>query len=113
MKSSPPPHRRDRRVLLLEEYKKQRRERRMERTSRLEEQARVWAEGHGCSLRVLNDGHHWLFQKPGFVAEWWPSSAKLVVNRDYGSDIQAPHWADVVAALAEHFRTPGATGVEP
>ena len=71
----------------------------MERTSRLEEQARVWAEGHGCSLRVLNDGHHWLFQKPGSVTEWWPSSARLAVNRDYGSDIHAPHWADVVTVL--------------
>jgi hypothetical protein len=40
--------------------------------SPLQEQARVWAEGHACSLRVLNDGHHWLFQKPGFMSEWWP-----------------------------------------
>jgi hypothetical protein len=103
MKSSPPPRRRDRRVLSPEEYKKQRRERRMERTSSLEEQARVWAEGHGCSLRVLNDGHHWLFQKPGFMAEWWPSSARLAVNRDYGSDIHAPHWADVVTVLEQRL----------
>jgi len=113
MKSSPPPRRRDRRVLSPGEYKKQRRERRMERTSRLEEKARVWAEGHGCSLRVLNDGHHWLFQKPGFVAEWWPSSARLAVNRDYGSGIHAPHWPDVIAALGQHCATQGALAVEP
>ena len=115
MKSSPPPYRRDRRVLSPEEYKKQRRERRMERTARLEEQARVWAEGHGCSLRVLNDGHHWLFQKPGFMAEWWPSSAKLAVNRDYGSDIHAPHWADVVAVPEQRLGAalPWGLGVSP
>ena len=75
----------------------------MERTSRLEEQARVWAAGQGCSLRVLNDGHHWLFQKPGFMAEWWPSSARLAVNRDYGSDIHAPDWADVVTVLDQRL----------
>ena len=103
MKSSPPQRRRDRPVLSPEEYKKQRRERRMERTSRLEEQVRVWAERHGCSLRVLNDGHHWLLQKPGFMAEWWPSSAKLAVNRDYGSDIHAPHWADVLTVLEQRL----------
>jgi hypothetical protein len=51
----------------------------MDRTSRAEPQVRAWAEQHGCSLRVLNNGHHWLIEKPGFVAEWWPSSAKLVL----------------------------------
>jgi hypothetical protein len=104
MKSSPPPRRRDRRVLSPEEYKQQRRERRMERTSRLEEEVRVWAEGHGYSLRVLNDGHHWLFQKAGFMAEWWPSSARLAVNRDYGRHIHAPHWAEVATEL-QHYLT--------
>jgi hypothetical protein len=103
MKSSHALRRREGWVLSPEEYKKQRRERRMERTSRLEEQVRVWAEGHGCSLRVLNDGHHWLFQKPDFMAEWWPSSARLAVNRDYGSDIHAPHWADVVSVLEQRL----------
>ena len=103
MKSLAPPRRRDHRILSPEEYKKQRRERRMERTSHLEDQVRVWAEGHGCSLRVLNDGHHWLFQQPGFMAEWWPSSARLAVNRDYGSDIHAPHWADVVTVLEQRL----------
>ncbi len=90
---------RQRRVLSPEEYKRQRRERRMDRTSQQEAQVRTWAEQHGCSLRVLNDGHHWLFQKPGFTAEWWPSSAKLAVNRDYDRDHHAPHWAEVAAVL--------------
>jgi hypothetical protein len=106
MKSSPPPRRRDRRVLSPEEYKKQRRERRMERTSGLESQVRAWAERHGCSLRVLNDGHHWLLQKPGFMAEWWPSSARLAVNRDYGRHIHAPHWAEVVNQLEQYVTSP-------
>lgn len=88
-----------------EEYKRQRRERRMKRTSSLESAVRAWAERRGCSLRVLNDGHHWLFQKQDFMAEWWPSSARLAVNRDYGNSIHAPHWAEVVAVLEQHFST--------
>ena len=78
----------------------------MWRTSRLESEVRVWAELHGCSLRVLNDGHHWLLQKPGFMAEWWPSSARLAVNRDYGRHIHAPHWAEVVAELEQCLAVP-------
>ena len=71
----------------------------MNRTARLEDEVRAWAERHGCLLRVLNDGHHWLFQKSGFMAEWWPSSAKLAVDRDYGCSHHAPHWPDVAAVL--------------
>lgn len=96
-------HERNRRILSPDEYKRQRRERRMERTSGLESEVRAWAERHGCSLRVSNDGHHWLFQTPGFMAEWWPSSARLVVNRDYASHIHATHWAEVVAVLQQHL----------
>jgi hypothetical protein len=91
-----------RKVLSPEEYKRQRRERRMERTAGRESQVRAWAERQGCSLRVLNDGHHWLFQKPGFMAEWWPSSARLAVNQDYDRHIHAPHWVDVVTALQRY-----------
>ena len=37
------------------------------------------------------------------VAEWWPSSARLAVNRDYGRYIHAPQWTDVVAVLQEQL----------
>jgi hypothetical protein len=44
-----------------------------------------------------------LFQKPGFMAEWWPSSARLAVNRDYLHDHHAPHWTDVMVVLQQHL----------
>jgi hypothetical protein len=97
------PRRRGRQELSPEDFKRQRRDRRTQRASQLEPQVRAWAEQHGCSLRVLNDGQHWLFQKPGFMAEWWPSSAKLVVNRDYTHDHHAPHWTELVAVMQQHL----------
>jgi len=78
----------------------------MERTSDLELRVRAWAEQRGCSLRILNDGHHWLFQRPGFMAEWWPSSARLAVNRAYLSDYHAPHWENVQAVLDQQLLSP-------
>jgi hypothetical protein len=98
-------HRRNREILSPDQYKLYRRERRMERASYQEVQIRVWAERHGCSLRVLNDRYHWLIQKPGFTAEWWPSSAKLVVNRVYERQYHAPHWADVALVLEQCLTT--------
>jgi hypothetical protein len=85
------------------EYKRRRRERRIKRTGQSEAEVRRWAEQRGLALRVLNDGNHWLFQKAGFVAEWWPSSAKLVMDRNYDRDHHAPHWAEVRAALEPHL----------
>jgi len=51
-------------------FMRRRRDRRMERNSNKEDEIRAWAEQCECSLRVLNDGYHWLFQKAGFMAEW-------------------------------------------
>jgi hypothetical protein len=86
-------------VLAPDDYKRLRRERRTNRTARLESHVRAWAEQRGLSLRVLNDGHHWLLQNTGFKAEWWPSSAKLALNRDYLGTFHAPHWTQVAALL--------------
>jgi hypothetical protein len=105
MKNSSHGHRRDRRILSPDEYKRQQREQRIQRTSNSESQVRACTEQRGCSLRVLNDGHHWLFQKPGFMAEWWPSSARLALNRDYLHDYHAPHWPDVMAVLQQNLVT--------
>lgn len=30
-----------------------------------------------------NEGHHWWLNEDKFLAEWWPSSAKLVINKQW------------------------------
>lgn len=84
-----------------------RRARRMGRNLAREETARQQAAALGFQLAVHNDGHHWLLRNGGFTAEWWPSSAKLVLNRDYGRNIHAHDWLQVLSALREHRATPG------
>jgi len=86
-------------VLAPREYMRHQRERRKKRTLQSESAVRAWAEKHGFALRVLNDGHHWIFQKPGLFAEWWPSSAKLAINRNYSRGFHAPHWPEVAQTL--------------
>ena len=88
------------------EFQRARRERRLDRTLDLEAEVTRWAAQRGLTLRVLNDGHHWLFQKPGLAAEWWPSSAKFVLNRDDLHDRHAPHWPHVAALLENALTTP-------
>ena len=81
------------------EYLRQRRDRRLERNTTALHEAKTWADQHGFSLRVNNEGHHWMWQKNGLLAEWWPSSAKLVFNRNYDRCVDAYDWRTVISFL--------------
>ena len=53
----------------------------------------------GLTVEVKNQGHHWIVTKPGFRAEWWPSSAKLVFNKAYTQGIHCHDRMQFVAAV--------------
>jgi hypothetical protein len=58
----------------------------------------------GAWLRIANDGHHWTIAFPKGsprVAEWWPSSAKLVLDRQYTRGIHAHTWQQVFSFLRD------------
>jgi hypothetical protein len=80
---------------------RRRRDRRMQRNLGLEGTVRRWAEEHGFALGIHNDGHHWVFKKGDIFVEWWPSSAKLALNRDYLQTVHAHDWPQVLARLTE------------
>ncbi len=81
------------------EYVRQRRLRRLDRNRSAADHAKTWADRHGFTFDVNNEGHHWIWQKGKFVAEWWPSSAKLVFNRDYDRSCHAHDWTAVIPFL--------------
>jgi len=43
----------------------------------------AWGRSNGIRITFTNGGHHWKFIKGDKVAEWWPSSAKLVFDKRY------------------------------
>lgn len=48
-----------------------------------------WCNIREVWVKVRNEGHHWIFSWAGRRAEWWPSSAKLVVDRKYSRGVHA------------------------
>lgn len=64
---------------------------------------RAWAKQFGIDLKISNEGHHWRFILGTEVAEWWPSSAKLVINRDYAAGIHAHDYEQVMEYLAREW----------
>lgn len=59
-------------------------------------------ESMGYSLEIKNFGHHWIFKKGSNTTwEWWPSSAKLVLNKQYRKGIHCHDFRQVLKVLSE------------
>ena len=83
----------------------QRHERRLLANLRNDWKVKDWCSQNGVTLKITNDGNHWKFEKVGFVAEWWPSSAKLVFQCRYTKGVHAHDWEQVIAEFAARFRS--------
>lgn len=70
---------------------------RLETALAFQEQVEVWCQHRGFVLKVANQGHHWKLMGP-FLAEWWPSSAKLVFDKKYDRGIHC-HDVEQLATL--------------
>jgi hypothetical protein len=67
-------------------------------------EVRKEAAKRGLSIKTFHDGHHWKFTKPEFLAEWWPSSAKLVFNQDWDHGVHAHDWKQVMQEIDNQLR---------
>ena len=56
-----------------------------------------WCRQRGFTLTITNSGHHWKLTGP-LLAEWWPSSAKLVFNKRWDHGIHC-HDVEQLATL--------------
>lgn len=64
---------------------------------------RKWAEENGVELKISNNGHHWRFKRGRRNAEWWPSSAKMVLQRQYNADHHIYDHEQAIEVLRRHF----------
>lgn len=63
---------------------------------------RAWCAARGWTLQIKNRGQHWLIRDGSrIVAQWWPSSAKLVFGSDFGNGIHTHGWDQVIRLLEE------------
>lgn len=64
-----------------------------------------WAREHGIEVEVSALGHHWGFHTLDMrhVAEWWPSSGKLVVEGKYRKALYAGDVESVKRELMERW----------
>lgn len=49
----------------------------------LRQETEIFCEQNGIRLQIKNKGHHWIARKEKTIIEWWPSSAKVVINKNW------------------------------
>lgn len=62
-----------------------------------------WCMDHGVKLEIKNDRHHWMFRRDNRLVEWWPSSAKLVVDRKYNRGLHVHDYRQAIVELEKVF----------
>lgn len=80
-----------------------RHDRRLNANLSRQEDVREWCKVAGVRLTIKNHGHHWRFVRGKQEAEWWPSSAKLVIQRNYDRGIHVHDHLQALARLRKHF----------
>ncbi len=77
--------------------------RRLETNASVAPELAKWAAGKDLTLRICNQGHHWIFERPGFFAGWRPSSAKLVCFHRYDHGVHCHDHAQVMRELGREL----------
>jgi len=72
----------------------------------LEQEAKVqeWCSQRGLTLRITNGGHHWQITNGNFLAEWWLSSAKLVIGKSWLNGIHCHDYKQTLDTIEDFYR---------
>jgi len=63
-----------------------------------------WAERHGFTLRITNEGQHWSFYKEGKqLFQWWPSSGRLVIDQKWTNALFARSANELFAEIEKRL----------
>jgi hypothetical protein len=61
--------------------------RRLNTNLQSQEEMGEWCKLFDIALTITNEGHHWQLKLGDKIAEWWPSSAKLVFDKTWAEGV--------------------------
>lgn len=82
----------------------QRHDRRGKRAKEDYASAAVLLEGHGWNVRLVDYGSHWIITRDRSVVEWWPSTAKCVINKKWKSGIHVHDTLQLIKVIERRFK---------
>lgn len=79
---------------------KERHRRRMKAALAEKNEVQRWCANHRWRLHINNNGHHWVFitHQNKFI-EWWPSSGKLVIGKQWNKGIHCHDYKQLLKTL--------------
>lgn len=80
---------------------KDRHRRRQSVASKSQEDMVQWCAERQIACAVKNNGHHWMFTGGDWVCDWWPSTAKFVVNKNFQQGVHVHDIIQVKGILQE------------
>ena len=83
----------------------ERHQRRFETNNRNKIIVQTWCKENRFVLDVKNGGHHWIIKKKNILIEWWPSSAKLVINKEWYNSIYCHDYLQLIDLLSKKFKS--------
>jgi len=54
----------------------------------------------GYTFRILNEGEHWQVKYKGDCFDWWPRTAKLVINQNWKNGIHVHDHTQLATIIA-------------
>ena len=62
-----------------------------------------WCKDRGIHLLVFNGGHHWQARLGRTMIEWWPSTAKVVMDKAWNQGIHCHDWQQFRGLIEKHI----------
>lgn len=75
---------------------KERHWRRLQKNKEHLDKFRQWCLEFGCDFRYLNNGEHWKVKHGTTCFDWWPRSAKLIVNQQWKRGVHVHDYMQLI-----------------
>lgn len=62
-----------------------------------------WAKANGFRAEIKNEGHHWILTDSSNRVEWWPSSAKLVIDQEWVKGVHCHDYEKLIAFIESNI----------
>lgn len=63
-----------------------------------------FCQNRGLRFRLLNCKHHWQVSRENTMVEWWPSSAKVIINKNWGRGVHCHDYEQFIGILKKQFK---------
>jgi len=62
-----------------------------------------WCQENNAALRIQNHNQHWIVTSGDLIAEYWPSTAKCVINKQWKRGVHVHDVHQFIGVIERHI----------